>query len=402
MPLAFADRLKASFGITEEDAANVRALARIAEPEIPAIVDRFYEELLRTPEARKIFWGGMEQVRRLQGLLREWLREVFAGTYDGAYLANRLRIGHTHVRVGLPQPFMLLGIELVWRELERRITAAAGGPRNRELGSLHKVLMMDLAVMLESYQEGMSEQIRQTERTAVEEKLTRAEHLAEIGQLAASLAHEIKNPLAGISGAIQIIRETIPRENPHRAIVDEILAQIDRLDATVKDLLFYARPNPPRATTVSLSDIVSRVMTVLREEPAMQPHSVDLNCPDGRALVFADEGQLEQLVMNLLLNAAQASPRQGLIRVETADSPGGVRLVISDNGPGMPSHIRDRAFEPFFTTKSKGTGLGLSICRRIVDAHGGNIQLRSEPGRGTQVVVEFPAWAEESEAKIPA
>ena len=109
--------------------------------------------------------------------------------------------------------------------------------------------MLDLAVMLESYQESYAEQVRRSERSAVEEKLTRAEHLAEIGQLAASLAHEIKNPLAGISGAIQVFRDTMPHNNPHRPILTEILGQINRLDATVKDLLLYARPLPPKSAS---------------------------------------------------------------------------------------------------------------------------------------------------------
>ncbi len=383
--------MKRSIGFTAEDAVNVRSLAHPAARLAPAVVERFYEELLRQPGAAAVFTGGVEQIARLRGLLSAWLREVFEGAYDQNYFQKRLRIGRTHVRVGLPQHFMVAGMEIIWTELERGLRTGPGDGAGAAIRSLHKLLMLDLAIMLESYKESHSEQVRSVERRAVKEQLTRAEHLAEIGQLAASLAHEIKNPLAGISGAIQIMRDGMRADDPHRPIVNEILGQISRLDATVKDLLFYARPNPPRATTLALGDVVTRVLSLLREEPALQRVRIVHEPGPSDAAIHADDTQIEQLLINLILNAAHASPDGGAIHLRITQHAGHIRLAVMDRGTGMAPEVRDQAFEPFFTTKAKGTGLGLSICRRIVDAHGGNIELESELGRGTTVIVDLPA-----------
>jgi signal transduction histidine kinase len=382
--------MKQSIGFTDEDAARVRSLSHHAARLAPAVVERFYDELLRQPGAAVVFSGGAEQIHRLRETLSDWLGEVFAGVYDRDYFEKRLRIGRAHVRVGLAQHFMVAGMEIIWTELERGLSAGGGDGTEAALRSLHKALMLDLAIMLESYKESHSEQARTLERRAVKEQLTRAEHLAEIGQLAASLAHEIKNPLAGISGAIQIMRDGMRADDPHRPIVNEILGQISRLDATVKDLLFYARPNPPRATTLGLSDVVTRVLTLLREEPSLQRVRIIHEPGPPDAAIHADDTQIEQLLMNLILNAAHASPDGGAVHLRITKNADRVRLTVTDKGTGMAPDVRDQAFEPFFTTKAKGTGLGLSICRRIVDAHGGSIELESELGRGTRVIVDLP------------
>jgi signal transduction histidine kinase len=295
--------------------------------------------------------------------------------------------------VGLPQHYMLTGITLFRDELERRVKGAGVADAEAKLASLHKLLMVDLALMLESYKEAFSEQVRRVERSAVEEKLTRAEHLAEIGQLAASLAHEIKNPLAGISGAIQIIRDGMLPGDPHQPIVGEILGQITRLDATVKDLLQYARPTPPQARRTPLGEVLARVLNLLREEPALQ--SIRIKCDRGTSdlAVYADDAQIEQLLINLIINAAHASAAGGTIHLGAKQNGNALQLIVRDEGKGMPLEIRERAFEPFFTTKAKGTGLGLSICRRIVEAHGGDIRLESEINKGTTVVINLPLSA---------
>ena len=250
-----------------------------------------------------------------------------------------------------------------------------------------------MGVKVQSYKETYADRIRRSERSAVEEKLTRAEHLAEIGQLAASLAHEIKNPLAGISGAIQIIRDAMPADDPHQPIVTEILGQIRRLDATVKDLLQYARPTPPRLTEFSLDRKIARILQVLGEEPSLRQIRVECEVVPLGVSVYADDAQIEQLIFNLLLNAAHASEDGGVIRLAVMERNDRVQLVVTDSGRGMTPEVQDRAFEPFFTTKAKGTGLGLSICRRIAEAHGGTIELQTELGQGTTVKVNLPSYA---------
>jgi two-component system, NtrC family, sensor histidine kinase HydH len=390
-PAAF-EQLKRYLEFGKADAENIRSLAGEARALIPNVVEQFYGHILADPEALRIFTGGEEQIDRQRRVMRGWLEDVFAGDYGPEYVKKRTEIGHAHVRVGLPQHYMFTSMEVVWRGFfVGLIGDSTSATRRRELSSLHALLMLDLAIMLASYQDSYTEQVRKRERSAVEEKLTRAEHLAEIGQLAASLAHEIKNPLAGISGAIQIIQDAMRDDDPHRPIISEVIGQIHRLDATVKDLLLYARPIPPKATSFPLANVAARVLSVLREEPAMLRIRTEFDPGPVGATIHADEAQVEHLLMNLILNAAQASPAGEIVRVRIQENgSGSLRFVVQDNGVGMPPEVRDRAFEAFFTTKAKGTGLGLSICRKIVDAHNGTISLDSERGGGTTVMVDLP------------
>lgn len=384
--------MKRLVDLAADDAVLLRSMASEVEPLIPAVVQRFYEQLLDHPDARTVFTEGESQIERLKGLIARWLLNLFCGRYDDAYFEQQLAIGVAHVRVGLAQQYMVLGIELLRQELEIQFRRTNVAEIDRKLRALDKVLTLNLAVMLESYKERYSDRIRRSERSALEEQLTRAEHLAEIGKLAASLAHEIKNPLAGISGAIQVMRDGMTPSDPHHGIVTEILAQINRLDATVKDLLIYARPTKPRRKRVSLHTVVTRVMTLLRQEPAFQRVSLAYDAPPADVSVDADEAHVEQLLMNLVINAAHASSDGQTVRIEVSgDSRDGqARLTVTDKGVGMPKHIRDQAFEPFFTTKAKGTGLGLAICQSLATANEGTIELQSEVGEGTRVVVSLP------------
>lgn len=384
------EELKSYVGFDEQDAANLRLLGTQVEALVPPALDRFYREILRHPGTRAILSEGPAQVARLRQTLADWLRGLFCGTYDDDYYAARARIGRVHVRVGLPQHYMFAAMQVLWEELERAIRRLRPADASVPLASLHKLLMLELGIMLESYKESYSQQIRHVEREAVHERLSEAEQLARIGQLAASLAHEIKNPLAGISGAIQVIRDSMKRDESHRPILDEVLRQVGRLDGTVKDLLVYARPKPPRFRQCNLEQWLARVLPMLRTQPEIQRVHFEYANSQRLPAVEVDENQLEQLLTNLLLNAAQASPSGGLVRLMTTAQPDGVRLTVEDRGHGMDAEVCRRAMEPFFTTKAKGTGLGLPICRKIVEMHGGQIAIRSQVGKGTEVTVDLP------------
>jgi len=391
--------LKRRVGFSDEDTKAIRVFAQYAEKLIPRLVSRFYDQLLSDPEAASVFTGGEAQLARQREALAAWLKRTLAGEFGPTEFRASDRIGKVHVRFGLEQHFMITGMQLIWHEFEAAMREY--NPAALEVGgrSFHKLLMLELAAMLESYKERYSAEVRSNERSAVEEKLTRAEHLAEIGQLAASLAHEIKNPLAGISGAIQIMRETMEDDDPHRPVAGAILAQIKRLDATVKDLLEYARPTPPTARATDLDEIVSRVLSVLQEEPALRNAHIECSEPAQDHIVLGDDGHLEQLLMNLIINAAHASDPGGRIHVSVSPGDAMMRLVVEDRGEGMAGDVCAQAFDPFFTTKAKGTGLGLSICRRIVEAHGGRMKLDSEVGRGTRVIVDLPLAADSQGAQ---
>jgi len=386
--------MKRQIGFTQADTDAMRRLAPYADSLVPRLVDRFYEQILGDPDMAAVFTGGEPQLARQRLVLQAWVNRLVDGMFDAEHYDSAFRIGEAHVRVGLAQYYMVVGIELIWHEFRLALRDLGVESVEDVEGAAHKLLMLELATMLESYKEFYSAEVRFNERSAVEEKLTRAEHLAEIGQLAASLAHEIKNPLAGISGAIQIMREAMGADDPHRPIAGEILGQVKRLDATVKDLLQYARPVPPRLRKVDLDTVVTRVLGVLREEPALRRVRIRCSEPSGDHSVRGDDLQLEQLLMNLIINAAHASKDDDAIDVSMTQQNGIMHLIVQDYGEGMTDETRAQAFDPFFTTKAKGTGLGLSICRRIVEAHGGRIELDSEPGRGTRVVVHLPLTGE--------
>ncbi len=374
----------------DDDAANLKSLEPIVTAAIPRIVNEFYRILEDHPGTHAILNRDDVNVSKLRETLAEWISQLFEGTYDEAYFRRRARIGHAHIRVALPQHVMITGIEILWQQFAQLIQDADPPDGLAKRRSLHKLLTLELSAMLETYKSRYAEIVQEKEHSMMEEKLHRAERLAEIGQLAASLAHEIKNPLAGISGAIQVIRDGMDNDHQHREIIGEILSQINRLDAVVKDLLIYARPVPPELSYCSLNSIVRRILNFMREESDAKRASLEFTTNREDLKIQADRTKIEQLLLNLLINAVQASPEGGIIKVSTEQTDGCVRLCVEDHGQGMSEDARVRAFEPFFTTKAKGTGLGLPICKTIVDTHGGRIAIESAAQKGARVTVEFP------------
>jgi signal transduction histidine kinase len=394
MPEHVADAMKRYLAFTAGEEAHLKELGPLLAGAIPRVVERFYEVIEHDAEAMKHF-SGPEQLARQRQVLQTWLTGLFAGDYSLEHFAAAQRIGETHLNIALPQHYMISAMDVLRRELEEAVRSLKRPDEPAKIAALSKLLALELGAMLEAYKTQYAARIRFSEREAMEERLTRAEHLAHLGQLAASLAHAIKNPLAGISGAIQIIRGSLPPASPHRNIIDEMLAQIDRLDATVKDLLVYARPRQPARISVDINELVARVLNVLREEPALRRIRVRHIRENELPRIQADERHLEQVIMNLLLNAADASSEGGRVTITTRYD-GCIHLEIVDNGIGMTPEVLSRAFEPFHTTKTKGTGLGLSICKQIVDAHGGRIHIRSKRHAGTIVTVELPVDAPQS------
>lgn len=222
----------------------------------------------------------------------------------------------------------------------------------------------------------------------LQQDLINSRSLAAVGELAATVAHEIKNPLAGISGAIQVLRDAIPSESGRREVVTEILEQIRRLDSTVRDLLMFARPATPARQEVDLGETLPRAWGLLSQQADAAGVKLRLEGAAG-VRVPADPHLLHQVWTNLFQNAVEAMPKGGEIRIRVADGPV-VRVEVADQGGGIePAHAA-RLFKPFFSTKTRGTGLGLAITRKIIEAHGGTIRIESVPGEGTTVIVEIP------------
>jgi PAS domain S-box-containing protein len=227
-----------------------------------------------------------------------------------------------------------------------------------------------------------------TERKRSEALLREQAALARLGEMAAVVAHEVKNPLAGIRGSLQVIGGRMPAETRDRAVVRDIVDRLDSLNNIVDDLLVFARPREPKLAPVIVADLLRNTAALLKKDPAHAATEVEI--VDTRAVVRADPEQLQLVIVNLLLNAAQATHNQGRVRVDVLATGGVCRIAISDNGPGIPEEVRERIFEPFFTTKNRGTGLGLPTAKRVVERHGGDIDVRCPPGGGTVVTVSLP------------
>lgn len=390
MPSNFFAEMKSYVGFTADDARLLADLKEPLKPHFQEIVAHFYDVLLASDRARAVLHATTSRVEGLRRSLIKWIEELFGGVYEAGYFEQRARIGRTHVRVRLPQSFMFTAMNVIRLDLTDRILAMRLPELTKRVAAVHKILDLELAIMNETYSDDLIAQMREMEQRVFEQKLSESAHLATIGQLAASLAHEIKNPLAGISGAIQVLGSSLDDDHPHREVIGEVLRQIDRLDSAVKDLLIYARPKPPDRTRVNLSRTVDRVLLLVREEPAFQKVRLICRGNDIEHIAEVDEMQIHQVVFNLMLNAAHACENGGTVVCSVQNQRDRERITVEDDGIGIPKSILSRVFEPFFTTKAKGTGLGLPICQRIVDLHGGTLQVESEVGRGTRVTIEIP------------
>jgi two-component system sensor kinase FixL len=225
-------------------------------------------------------------------------------------------------------------------------------------------------------------------RVRMEEQLREQTSLARLGEMAAVIAHEVKNPLAGIRGAIQVIGGRLPKESKDAAVVKEILNRIDTLNELIKDLLLFARPPHPRPLPVDLAGLVRMTADLLAGDPALKGIAIHIN--GAAPPVMADAELLKIVFQNLLVNSAQAMQGRGDIRVTLQPVNGVLRVTVRDAGPGIAADVLERIFTPFFTTKARGTGLGLATAKRIVEAHAGRIAIDSAPGGGTTVTVELP------------
>ena len=258
------------------------------------------------------------------------------------------------------------------------LAARAISPRVDEIGELERgfngmVASLDLA--------------KRELHDSHEKQIQQANKLASVGELAAGLAHEIRNPLAGIAAAVEVLAEK--QDSQDREITQEIQLQVKRLNTTLSDLLNFARPREPEIAPCDLGDLVRRMLALVRSDA--QKHQINIvdELPADLPPIKADATQIQQAVLNLLLNAIQAMPDGGTLTVRAAADSDRVRLMIQDTGGGIPAEIREKIFAPFFTTKHRGTGLGLAITRTILEKHHGTIRVDSEVGCGTMLTLEF-------------
>jgi PAS domain S-box-containing protein len=224
-----------------------------------------------------------------------------------------------------------------------------------------------------------------TERKQMEARLREQASLARVGQMAAVVAHEVRNPLAGIKGAMQVLASRRAEGDSELPVMRDILSRVDSLSELINDLLLFARPTPPRMGSVGLRPLMEDTAAMARRDPAAEQVDIAASAPD--VTIEGDYELIKAALLNLLLNSAQAMQGKGRIDVTAAAGTHEVRVSVRDSGPGIPESVAERMFEPFFTTKARGGGLGLAIARRTAELHGGSLAYLKPPDGGAEMVL---------------
>jgi PAS domain S-box-containing protein len=231
-----------------------------------------------------------------------------------------------------------------------------------------------------------------TDQVILERRIARAEQLALIGELAAGLAHEVKNPLAGIKGALEIVLESLSEADANRSVLKHVLDEAMRVNRVISDLLDYARPHAASNTRTDLNQLIEHAITMAQMQVANGHVDIEFRRGANLPTVIVDPDEIQKVIINLLLNAIHAVRDRGQVIVRTMFDPHDqfVKLFVTDNGEGIaPEHV-DKIFRPFYTTKKKGTGLGLATSHRIITNYGGTISVESEVGKGSTFIVMLP------------
>jgi signal transduction histidine kinase len=377
MPATVFHELQGYLRFDEDDQRRLRALHPLARTAFPAIAEAFYARILLHQEATRVLQGGESQVGRLKTTLVAWLDTLLRGPWDDAYWEHRKRIGQVHVRIGMPQHLMFGAMNVVRAELDALAVARlpAGAEQEATRTALAKILDLELAIMLHTYRDDLLAQ------------QARVERLSTFGQLVASIGHDLRNPLGVIETSLFILRGRLADDERARKHADRIKEQVDIANGIITNLLDMVRNRPLQREPVRLAEVVEAARAALAWPPGVAVELLGLGeLPE----VEGDAGQLRQVLVNLLENAAFAASPAGAVTVRGRREPGAVALEVDDTGPGVDAATRRRLFEPLITTKDHGIGLGLALCKRIAERHGGEVTYADRPGGGARFTLRLP------------
>lgn len=221
-------------------------------------------------------------------------------------------------------------------------------------------------------------------------QMEHADRLATTGEMAAGIAHEIKNPITGVLGALHVFDGEMEESDERKEIIAEMIAQLERVNYAINDLLSYARPVNPEFTETDIAEIVRRTIGLLSPQSKQLNADIRTNLTENKILINADKKQIQQILWNITLNALQALDGKGVVNVLVEEDDVRVKIQVKDTGRGIPDEHLNCIFQPFFTTKHKGTGLGMTITKRIIEQHGGTISIESRVNAGTTVIIILP------------
>ena len=283
--------------------------------------------------------------------------------------------------VQVRRPMMELQEKIARVQLGDMDVAVSFADRNDEIGDLGSDFN-DMVTQLKASREEI-QRLHQTQ-------MSRAEHFATLGELAAGLAHEIRNPLAGIAGVLDIVSRDLPETSKARDVMQDAKQEAVQINRILTELLDTARPRPPQFRVTDIVATAEHAVLFARQQGVTKHINIEFEVEDDLPQVEHDPNQINQVLLNLLLNSLQSMDKPGTIRVSLQHADNAVVMIVADEGKGIaPEHLPN-IFRPFFTTKGHGTGLGLSLARRMVESHGGTIAVDSALGEGTQFTVQLP------------
>lgn len=374
--MQFFDEIKDYVGFTDEDSRRLEELLPVMEPHFTEIVAAFYEALMRNPRARGVFVGP-EQIERLRVSLHKWMRELFAGPHDTHYFDRRSRIGHAHVNVGLLPQFMFGAMNLIrTRLIDLVVKSETSGEQSLYIASVERILDIDLTLMVQSYWD------------------TLMKHKLQIpAALATGLAHEIRNPLNAIGLQMTLLERKLRNvevdSDVFQPVLEAVRSELRRIQNLNSEIMDFAKPAEISPRPTDLKALLQGLH---------QAHSLTLEAGDitmeivfeGCSTVSCDGDRLYQVLVNMLTNAVEAMESGGSIKINVKTNTYGTIIDFADSGQGMAAAMKYRIFDLFFTTKASGTGIGLPIARKIIEAHGGSIDVSSRPGAGTTFKLYLP------------
>lgn len=398
-----------------EERAALARLRPTLEKHADDLVAAFYRHLLSFPETQRLL-RDPDVTRRLLAKQREYLLSLAGPEIDAAYIESRRRIGEVHARVGL-EPRWYLGAYALYRSLLAPVIQAPEGEAGAESEGRHaavaltRLLLLDASLAIDAYMEGHERDLEYLNRELVAsgrrlardlqrsdtalrhtaERARAAERLASIGTLVAGLAHEIGTPMGVIQGHAKLLEGAVNGDNA-RWRLRTIQDQISRISRIIQSLLHMARPGRPRRVPIDLAVLLDSTLAFLTEKLARREIAVTRDYARVPS-VPGDPERLQQVFLNLFLNAADSMPKGGELRVCLGTHGSEVEVRVADTGHGIPTGDLERIFEPFYTTKAagEGSGLGLSVVQGIVAEHHGAIEVLRSDDAGTEFRLLFPS-----------